>query len=252
MAATLPSITSTYSRAFKLYGKSFIDILPLVIVYVLLMYLIDRFFPIVTTQPQAFSWNFILNIVLQMVNSLVFFSCILYGVNQKHNSLPVNYVDVLKNGGQRSLPVLLSGLILMIPPIIISFVFGFISGYASASSTGTEIDLMKVISFIFIIIAFIVLIAWAIMTLYFYVSSVQIVIRGANAIDGLKQSWKLVRGHWWKTFFILLIIMLAAGLLNFGLMMLVGPLGKEIVSLIIYPLGAALMLIYNEDLERAL
>ncbi len=253
MATTLPSITNIYSRAFQLYGKSYIDVLPLVIVYVLFMYLIDRFLPITPAQAQPFAWAFVLNIVLQMVNSLVFFSCILYGVNQKYNNLPFNYADVIQKGGQRSLPVLLSAVILMIPPIIMSFILGFISGFASAASKGSpEIDLLKIISVIFVIIAIVVVIAWVIMTLYFYVSSAQIVLRGANAVDGLRQSWKLVRGHWWKTFAILLIVMLAVGLLNFLLIMLIGPLAKQIASLIVYPLGAAVMLVYNESLEKAL
>jgi hypothetical protein len=150
----------------------------------------------------------------------------------------------------RLLPVILALLIMISPIIIVGFIAGFIEAYLP--DIGSLAGLGKLLLVSLYIICFFVALATAVFCIYFYVTTLLIVVKKASALEGLKQSWKLIRGHWFKTFALLLIIIILSLVLNFALLKVVGSVSKELVNVLLYPFGGALMVIYLEHLEKAL
>jgi hypothetical protein len=247
-SASLPSIISTYQRVGKLYAKGYVDVLPFTLLFVILEYVIDKGLPLPIPQ-QSFNAHFLANTLLQFFVSLLFFNFILYGMFQKHHNLKFDYVDVLQRGVMRLLPVILALLMMISPIIIIGFMAGFIDAFIADISSLAGLG--KILMACFYIICLFISLATAVFCIYFYVSTLLIVVKKTSALEGLKQSWKLIRGHWFKTFGLLLIIIILSLLLNFILHKVVGSVSKELVNVLLYPLGGALMVIYYEHLETA-
>ncbi len=249
----LPSISSTYASTFKLFASSFLSILPLALAYVALDLLLMSLFDYSKNflEPeQSHYLDLIAYPVLIILLSILLFSCILYGTYQKHRQVKFSYNKVCLSGLKYFLPITGALLILTLPFVAMSIILNYISDlFATLSpSDPNEINLLLIIMSIILALFFIAMITWLIMCFYFYVTPVLIAIKNEGVISSLKLSWKLVRGHWFKTFFLLFLLVALITILQIVLFMFVGHLSGLMISLVILPLHAALMIIHYENL----
>lgn len=236
----LPSIISTYSDTFKLFAKSFIPILP----FTLLLVIAEHFYndyqqqfiaAIQHGQQVDYKIMFAVYASYYIVYTLLF-SIALYGLAQFKNENAFNYPQALEKGAARTPSALLAMVILAGPMILL--IVGLFFSVGVTSGFGSGVMLLAGIAFIILFI-------------YFYVASALIIVRDHSAVKGLGRSFEITKGHWWKTFIILAILCILAGLITLGLQKFTPDYADEIVMIFIFPLSCTLMFTHMENLERA-
>lgn len=249
----LPSIINTYQNALQLYVKFCIPTLP----FALLLGFAQYFYAGKVTQIRDLTtanvaipnheWfiSGAIGIGYFILYTLLF--CIVtYGIYQGSKRQPLdysigtlNYKEALENGASRTFPVLLASLIL-IAPFMVTIIGILLFEPQNKSLMALTGLLMLVVS-----------IALFVIFIYFYVASALIIIKGYGPLEGLKQSFRITKGHWWKTFFLIVILAVIAGLLSFVLKKLIGNYASEIMTIIMFSFGSTLMLTHMGNLEQA-
>ncbi|MBS0287066.1 MAG: hypothetical protein JSR17_07210 [Proteobacteria bacterium] len=245
------SVVNIYANAFKLLTKSFLSVLPFSLLYIMIEYLINKYIPFTLTETGEPLSSFA-NPLLSLLIMLLCFNCILYGIYQKHHQLKFNYVHVILNGLYRFFPALTALFLILLPIIVISIALNYISGiFETLSITdSSKLHFMAIVMIGILFLFFIGMITWLIMSLYFYTTPVIVVIKKETAINGLKHSWQLLHGHWFRTFLIVFMLIVASTLLQMGLFLLIGNLSAQLIELIMLPLVACVMILYHEQLEK--
>jgi hypothetical protein len=237
--AALPSVISIFIRAFTLYTKAYVPVLPFTLTGVLLAVLINFLLPPVLVngvlQPGVD------NAIVQILITMIIYSCILYGCNQIYHQVKFDYKEVLSVGLKRSGFLLISWFLIIFPFLCVLFLSYFVQ----------DATTFKNVLFLFYaLLLLVVSILTCIVCIYFFVSPVEMVVKKKGVLSGLKRSWQLTVGHWFKTFFVLIILIAPLLLLNFELAKIIGVWAGPLINLIFYPLGAALVVIYHELLEQ--
>ncbi len=244
----LPSITTTYMRAFALYFKSYLPVLPFTLMAVILAFFINEILPIPIGTAHLNGTQYA-NLALQLIVSLLFFSLILYGCYLKQNNLKFDYLDIFITVIKHLASVVLSFILIILPMLICFFISSELIG--PTPHPGDPVSSAAAIYLIaFSILILIVAIATIIFACYFYVSTFEIVVKGKGPIGGLVRSWQLIRGHWFKTFFILVLFIVPIMVLSFILVSLIGNIAGPLINLVFYPFGTSLMVIFHEQLEK--
>ncbi len=249
------SILTTYQHAFKLLNKSFIAILPFAIVYVaidlsldaLLTFSVPEIDPSITNNLKVFAYP-----IVTALFSILLFSCIIYGIYIKQHNLPFHYAPICLTACKQFWKVVASLIILLLPIIMMSLALNFISGIFETLGTSDEqeINLMAVVMMILLGLFCLATIAWLLICIYFYIAPLLIVAKNETVLNSLKHSWHLVRGHWFRTFAILFLLVLVTALLKILLYLFLGPLSDVIISVVILPLNAALMITHYDNLQN--
>ncbi|MBS0289219.1 MAG: hypothetical protein JSS07_04170 [Proteobacteria bacterium] len=227
------AIWAILKRSFKLFIRTYRDVLPFVLLYVICIYLINR-----TLAPKTF-----LNIGLDLFSTLFFFSCILYAIDLRHHHLNFSYLNICKRAIKRFFPTLVAIALMLLPAIFIGLISKFAINWALSSAADSNM-----IKTFLILLLFIGMITWMVIILYFNLSMYIIVVKEANPIQGLKKSYMLIRGHWFRTFMLILSLILMSFFLQ-SLCLMISNHIIELVRLIITPFSAALMITYYDHLK---
>lgn len=252
----LPSIIDTYQNTLSLYGKTFISVLP----FALLMGLAEHFYSdavrlFLAPEHPALStheWlTFSGYVFIYFVIYCLFFSIVIYGINQVKHQQPFEYDKALRNGSARAIQLFLSILILLSPFTV--FIVGSLLVESALLGYGIEEsgDVMTVLTGFYFLLLLVVSIATFVFAIYFYVSSTLIVNYGYNAWNGLKQSWKITKGHWFTTFILLTILALSLYAVSWVLGKVVGDYSDELITILSFSLGISLIVTHFENLNHA-
>lgn len=242
---SLPSIITTYCRVFKLYKETYIELLPFALLEVVGQFFISKVLPLGKHTPH---FETFLHLSLQSILSCVLYSFVIYGLFVRYQQEPFNYLQIVKKGIVRVIPLLLSGIILVLPIIIL---FSLIVAGEKALKTSTPSSAHFVSAAGYVITAFILCFYAIIILTYSYVVGVLVVIRNTGAWEGIKRSWMLVKGHWWYTFGLMVVLMVILGVCSWVLRKLINDnIAAAIVTLFSFSLGPCLMLIHCENLEK--
>ncbi len=229
-----PSIISTYQRIFKLCAECFSWSLP----FITFSFLITHF--IFTPDLKVRLIDGTINKNEIMALSLTFFcgllcSCITtYGIFRKFHFNTLNYSEALKNGLKR-LPAYVTSVILrIIPAISIFFSFMIMTKYQSGLLL-TSLILLTLIGTLLSVF----------LTVYCCASNVLIINKEMGALEGLKQSFRLINNNAFKTSLLLLpTLILPIFLQNFDM---IGQIVSAIFSCLLFP---ALLIIHCDQLEK--
>ena len=237
----LPSIISTYHDTFKLFAKVFIPVLP----FTLLLVIAEHFYNdyqqqflsgIQSGQEINYSLMFAVYVSYYIIYTLLF-SIALYGIAQYKKTNSYDYPQALEKGAART-PALLLSVIILVGPLILLML-------------GLFLAINPVMEGILALLLTVVCIGFLIIFIYCYVASALIVVRGHSAINGLSHSLKMTKGHWWKTFVLLVIMIILTVLIVLGLQQVTPEYADEIIMIFIFPLSCTLMLTHMENLEKA-
>lgn len=237
------NIIPTFKSTLTLYAKNFIPLLPIT----LLVTIAEHFFNDIIKQEPEHALNdaeFLHNLsvlggsfVAYILIYTLLFSIAIYGMHLSQSSQSFNYKQAIEKGAQRTLPLLLAMLCIVVPLVAILVPTIMIDPQSKAGI----FFFLFIPVYIFIFIAFV----------YLYASSALIVTREYGPINGLKQSWKLTKGYWWNTFVLIFILGIVTATLTWGIRIFAGNFTDEIITFITFPLAPAFMLVLLDNLEKA-
>ncbi|MBN9287741.1 MAG: hypothetical protein BGO43_03005 [Gammaproteobacteria bacterium 39-13] len=241
-----PSLTSIYLRTFALYFKTFIDVLPFVLLLVIGRYGLETLLP----QESMSEGHFFLRILIDSAITALFFSFIIYLIYQKNNAQSPDFTDTLIEGLRR-FPQVLVAYLLISSPVFLALGLLKLTNvlWHPAAMTAKVIFLHKCISLTLMGMALLITL---ILATYSFVAGVFIVIKRENALSGLKKSWDLVQDYWIDTF----LLMILFGMMTVIVSMLMETFYPEIVSptltMLFSSFYPALMVIHFNQMKRNL
>lgn len=184
--------------------------------------------------------------LLSLIVATFFYAWILHQADSIYMNRADSIQDSLHIAKRRIMPLLVV-LFLYILLFLVLGIFGF-----GMQKLGTLFEAQKRAEIIFAIISIAVLV-YVLTFIAFTMPAV--VLDSMSALKSFEYSVKLVRGHWWKTFGILLIAMIFVALISLGILNLpsrniwVVTLYDFIADLIIYPLMVSVTLVLYHDLR---
>lgn len=243
MTHTFPSLFTTYRRASHLWAKTFVDLLPFLLLWMLSQVLLEHFLP----QEEQISTQFFVTLFLDMAITALFFGVILTGLYQHYTAEPFNFMESIKAGAKRFMPLYLAYTLVSFPLLMVLFGFGFLLHF------GKQIPMtwvMNILSFQHVIIALAALLS-LVLAVTFFTAGVFIVIFNNHAILALKHSYQLVKKYWVDTLLVILLFGIIAAFATFLLAELNIPYAKSIITLLLSSFYPALMIIHYENLVKA-
>lgn len=239
----LPSIISTYENTLQLFVKSYLPLLPFTVLAAVAAYIYNHYqLQFMAATQSGEHVNGMLMFAVYAGYSIIYcliFAIALSGVAQFRKGPSLNYQQAIEQGIART-PSLLIMMVLLLSPLMLIMFGMIVMAAASQAVTG-----------IFYLVMMVLCIAFLIAVMYFYVASSLIVVREHSAIKGLAHSYKITKGHWWKTFLILLILGVIVGLSAYGLGKIIPGYANAIMTLFVFPISCCLMLVHMENLENA-
>lgn len=237
----LPSINVTYQRVLDLIRQSCIAVFPIALAYAIGQYSINKLLPFsLVITPST-----ILNIVFQMVYASLFFCLAMEVVYQRYYQLPLDYLNIIRKSIERCGPFLLSMLLLFLPTLImvvvllLTIIFLKVPPQGEFMNSAYEFTVLVIIGNL---VGFV----------FAFVSPVFIINQKKGVIEGIKQSYQLVKEFWITTFLLLFILGIVIWLLSWLFTLLVGGgiLTQSIVGFFILPLSPALMVVHCYHLQN--
>lgn len=237
----LPSINVTYQRVLDLIRQSYFAVFPVALIYAVGQYLINRFIPF----TPATTLLSVLNISLQLIYASLLFCIAMEVIYQRYYQLPLNYLNILRKSLERCGPFLLSMLLLFLPTLLMAALLFSLHFFFKLPTEG---QLMSTGFELMILIVIINIIGFV----YASVSAVFIINQNMKMIDGIKQSYILIKEYWFNTFFLLLTLGVVIWLLAWLFTLLVGRgiLSQALVGFFILPLWPALMVVHCYHLQH--
>ncbi len=225
-----------YKSVVQLFVDSYADVFPFLFMLAIIQYSTDFFFnPIGTHQ--------FLNAIIQMIAEMLFSCFVLSALYQRRHQDKISYSEVFSQGLLKVIPMIGASIILLFP-IIVFMLVAFALLFMLNMPLSTMYSALTIVAIIGLLYFFIVF-------TYCYVVGVLIVCEGEGPWNGIKKSWKMVRGHWLKTFLLLLSLSVIIGIVNWILIKTVGKLyAKEFITLLLFSLGPVLMVVLCEQLEN--
>lgn len=251
----LPPILTTCKQITTLYKKSYIDLWPFTALFVLCTLVEANLVPAKKEMIAgyfAYKFGFI-------VLHCLFYSIALCVINEINSQHAFRYGEVVKKGLKRLIPLLGSWLIVFLIAVLIGVLLGFATELATGKTAGSAMAAghsaanvgqgVQVIKMVIMAIAGIVfLVAFN----YIIISPVLLVNKGRGPWESLHQSWRLVSGYWFNTFFMALILVLVTALIAFPLIYFIDtPHASAFIHLITFPLWPSFLVVQHQHLERA-
>jgi hypothetical protein len=241
MGDLLPSFSTIYKQTFSLFSKSYIEMLPFLLLAIILQYGIEILWP---TTSNAFDTIMLTKLFLTLALSAIFYSLLICGMARRHHGELFHYGPTISQGLKRTLPVFISYLIMVAPLLL---VYGY---YIVTAKTWPlrSVDVPHSFFVAFCVAGAIVLI----MGVYFALSWVAIVEKHQGAWQGLKHSAQIIKWHWWRTCLLFLFPLLLVMILSIAVeVFFPNELIQICIStLLLMPFYSALMLIYYDGLEK--
>lgn len=240
MTHTFPSLFSTYKRATQLWSRTFVDLLPFLLLWMLSQVGLEYFLP----PTDQISFSFFISLFLDMAITALFFGVILSGLYQRYRDQKFDFMAALKTGGKRFMPVYIAYTLVSLPMLLVLFAFGALLHFGKQISMTW---IMNILSMQHAIIASAAFLSLVLMVLFF-TSGVFIVIFHNSAIKALKHSFQLVKQYWIDTLLVVLLFGIFAAFASFLLTELNIPYTKGLITLALSSFYPALMIIHYENL----
>lgn len=243
----LPPLRCTYIQAFELYRRSFISVLPFLLLLVLGEFLINYFFPAGGT----LNWSVIYRSLADMAITALIFSLILkliYIKNVTQNAVTwaLEWASV-----KRIIHVFLAYFIATLPLLLsLSGLVYYEANYAEYVLTPEVITKKQYLYLGVLALGFI-------FTLIFYtfsfIAGVYIVIKDENVATSLRRSWHLIRSCWLDTLLVIVILGMIAVTLALVFDILALKQSSYLITLLLSSFYPSLMIVrFNQitHLER--
>ncbi|MBS0287725.1 MAG: hypothetical protein JSR17_10535 [Proteobacteria bacterium] len=241
---TLPTLTSTYLRTFKLYAISFKDVLPFILLLMICKYFINKFIPAENTVNTIFFARLMLDIAL----TALFFSFIMDAVYQKYYQGKTSPWQISLRGIKRFVQVFCAYLFISLPILITLGIVELANRFwmpvvitpdVAEKHLWISLSLIAVALFINLMLF-----------VFSFAAGLFIVIEQENFIKGLLHSWKVVHPVWVDT----LLLIILFGIINFSLTILLDtfhiPYAYLITTMLLTSLYPALMVIHVGEIEK--
>jgi hypothetical protein len=242
MTNTFPSLFSTYKRASLLWSKTFIDLLPFLLLWMLSQIALEYFLP----QTDKISATFFITLFLDMAITTLFFGVILNGLYQRYRDNKFDFMMTLKTGFKRFIPLYTAYFLVSLPMLVVLFAFGALLHF------GKQIGMtwiMNIISMQHVIIACALFLS-LVLAVLFFMAGVFIVIFKNGAFRALKHSYHLVKQYWMDTLLVILLFGIIAAFASLLLVELNIPYTKALITLALSSFYPALMIIHYENLVK--
>jgi len=175
-----------FLKLFKLYYSIFVDILPFIFLLIICQAFLDKFFDYSRFELGLI---FFFHLGSSFSVTLLFFCFNISIVYQKYYFHFFKYRTAIRSGLKGFIPVWIASFIVFLPLLLLA----------------SGIILLKVFNFTYILSYPLVLLAVSVFflfylafSIYFYLSGLMIVNEQKGILDALVDSFKLIRGHWFK------------------------------------------------------
>ncbi|MGE3319050.1 MAG: hypothetical protein AB7I18_07115 [Candidatus Berkiella sp.] len=243
MRTSFPSLFSTYQRATTLWAKTFVDLLPFLLLWMLCQILLEYFFPL---QDQI-SMPFFALLFSDMAITALFFGVIINGLYQRYQAIPFDFMGSFKIGFKRFLPTYLAYAIVTLPLLLVLLAFSGLLYFGKLLPLHWVMTLLSM-QHVIILLAAVMSLALAVL---FFMAGVLIVIFKQHVLVALKRSVQLVKQYWMDTLLIIVLFGIIAAFASLLLAELNIPYIKGITTLVLSSFYPALMIIHYSDLETA-
>lgn len=242
MKSTFPSLFNTYQRATSLWAKTFVDLLPFLLLWMLCQIVLEYFVP----QQAQVSLSFYILLFTDMAITSLFFGVIINGLYQRHQAKPFDFMGSFKIGFKRFLPTYLAYAIVTLPLLLVLFAFSGLLYF------GRQLPLhyvMTILSMQHVIILLAALLS-LVLAVVFFMAGVLIVIVRQQVLSALKNSFQLVKQYWMDTLLIIVLFGIIAAFASLLLAELNIPYIKGIMTLGLSSFYPALMIIQYDNLIK--
>lgn len=242
MRSTFPSLFNTYQRATSLWAKTFVDLLPFLLLWMICQIGLEYLLP-----PQdQISMPFFILLFSDMAITALFFGVIINGLYQRHQAQPFDFMGSFKIGFKRFLPTYLAYAIVTLPLLLVLFAFCGLLYFARALPLNW---VMSVLSMQHVIILLAALVSLG-LAVIFFIAGVLIVIFKQHVFTALKKSFQLVKKYWMDTLLIIVLFGIIAAFASLILAELNIPYIKGIMTLVLSSFYPALMIVHYENLIK--
>lgn len=240
----LPTLANTYLRSSQLYVRTFIDVLPFILLLMLSKFLLDKVWP----NEAVLHFRFFLRIIIDSSITALFFSFILYTMYQKYHKNNVSLRDVIFHGAKRCIHILLAYMFISLP-ILFSLLLIKIDTMLWQPYVITP-DFVEKQRWFALGILGTGMLTTAILAIFSFVAGIYIITKNENAASGLRKSFKMVQSYWVDTFLIIALF----GIISITLAMVFEeyrvPMAVEILCFLFSSFYPALMIVHYENMNK--
>lgn len=242
MTNHFPSLFLTFRRAANLWAKTFIDLLPFLLLWMLSQVLLEWFLP----QEDHISTQFFVSLFLDMAITALFFGVILYGLYQRYESLPFDFMQSLKAGVKRFFPVFIAYTLISLPLLMVLFAFGLLLHFGKLLPFTVVMEILSMQHVVIIGAALLSLV----LIVFYFMAGIFIVVRNKNVLSACKHSYQLVKKYWMDTLLVIVLFGIIATFATFLMSEFSIPYAKAILTLLLSSFYPALMIIHYENLIK--
>ncbi len=273
----------------KLFIHTYFTVLPILLVYAIFQFAIDKFIPI---EKDNINFQFLLNAFIQLIIYIFFFCLTIHVIFLKSKQQSYSYVQVLLQGAMRftqmftgyligtfiTVFVVVGASLALIFPTLLPIVFvsqkqaalyemlkDLVYGFVIDLFEGFQLGFLGIFSFspmflmnlihnittrkIGIVELTIIGVCLAIV-LYYFVMGTLIVNEEYSAWNAIKQSINLIKGNWLLTLELVATWAVIIVVLDLFLDYLATSYTKQILSILTFSLSPTIMVIYCDYLEK--
>lgn len=242
MTNQFPSLFLTFKRAANLWAKTFIDLLPFLLLWMLSQVLLEWYLP----QEDKISAPFFVSLFLDMAITALFFGVILNGLYQRYRALPFDFMQSLKAGVKRFLPIFVAYTLVSLPLLLVLFAFGLLLHFGKLLPFALVMDLLSMQHTVIISAALLSLV----LIVVYFMAGIYIVVMNDNVLSACQHSYQLVKKYWMDTLLVIVLFGIIATFANFVLAEFSIPYAKAILTLLLSSFYPALMIIHYENLIK--
>lgn len=243
MKQALPSLTRTYISAFELYVKSFIDVLPFLLLLMLARYAMGLFLPPVDTLTAAF----FIRLVLDLALTSLFFSFIMYSVFQRKAAHSVSLLEAFLNGGKRSGHIFIA-YVLVSMPLILTFMLLWSVDFFWQPEVWTQ-EIINLQRYFSVGIIGLMALITIVLATFCFIAGVFIVNKQSSVLVGIKESWAKIKSVWLDTFLLIIFFGIVTTSTNLLLDDLHFQYSSELMTLLFSSFYPCLMAVRFAQLE---
>lgn len=242
---SLPSITTTYFKSFKLYIKSYIYALPFVLLLVAGKYALNLWLP----EQEVVNVMFFSRMIADIALSALFFGFIIQVVYYLYHHQKINYLAISTKGIMRFIHLFLAYVVVCLP-IMLTLLLIEIAYQLWVPVVITQ-DVAKWLLWTSLSAIGVALFFTLVLYVFCFAVGIFITIRNQSFISAINQSRKMITSFWMDT----LLIVILFGLLGIGLDMLFYelqiPFAYLLSTLLLSTLLPSLMVVHVDYVEKA-
>ena len=167
-------------------------------------------------------------VFVMIVLSLFSQAVILHAAFQNMRNQPASIFGSLKVGLRRFLPLLLLGLVMIVLTVLVVMALSMAAGFTVAISGNTAYTIVATIVAVILGLA-----AVAILYTMWFVAVAACVVERRGPFAAMGRSNQLTKGHRWKIFGLLLLLVLVSILASLLIGLILTPLGSTILTFIV-------------------